>query len=129
MVSSFKHTVGIYELDIYGHANHVQYLHWLEEGRERLMRQKGMSFISFGEAGRRLVIANVGLDFKAPLRAGEEISVETSIEKVGRTSVRFGQRISGAVAGLALEGSVTMVFVDSAGKPAEVPESFKKAFC
>ncbi len=128
MKSSFRHTVGIYELDIYGHANHVQYLHWLEEGRERLLRGKGLSFVKLGESDRRLVIVNVSLDYKSAVRAGEEIDVESIIDSVGRTSVRFGHRILGLGGETVLDGSVTMVFVDSGGRPVGVPEDFRKAF-
>jgi YbgC/YbaW family acyl-CoA thioester hydrolase len=128
MTEEFDHTVGIYELDIYGHANHVQFLNWLEEGRERLLRGKGLSFVRLGERDRRLVIVNVHLDYLASVVTGETVRILTSVEKIGRSSVRFGHRIQGKDGRPVLEGSVTMVFIDGGSRPQPVPEDFRKAF-
>jgi YbgC/YbaW family acyl-CoA thioester hydrolase len=127
MQCTFEHVVCIYELDIYGHANHVQYLHWLEEGRERLFLTRGLSFVTLGTWDRRLVIANVNLDYRAPLASGDRILIETSLARLGRTSVRFGHRIETPEGNVALSGEVTMVFVDAAGRPAAVPDRFREA--
>lgn len=128
MENRHEHLVGIYELDIYGHANHVQYLHWLEEGRERLLRTRGLSFVTLGQQDRRLVIVNVRLDYRAALSAGDAVSVRTAVGRLGRSSVRFDHRIETAAGATALEGEVTMVFVDGEGGPVSIPERFRRAF-
>jgi acyl-CoA thioesterase FadM len=50
------------------------------------------------------------------------------VEKLGRSSVTFGHGMRAAEGREVLRGSVTMVFVDEGGRPAEIPEGFRRAF-
>jgi len=126
--SSWIHRVDISELDPYSHANHTAYIKWLEEGRERLLRSRGFSFLVMAGESRRPVLANLNLDFKGQANWGDEIAVETRVEKLGRSSVTFGHGMRSREGREVLRGTVTMVFVDGSGRPAEIPEEFRRAF-
>lgn len=117
----WTHRVRIRDLDAYGHTNHTAFLQWLEEGRERFLRDRGLSFLSFLEAGTPLVMAGLKADYRGQVAYGADVEVETRVDRVGRTSVAFGHRVAAAGA-VVLEAQATMVFVDRAGRPVAVPE-------
>jgi acyl-CoA thioester hydrolase len=124
---SWQHTVRIFELDPYVHANHTAYLQWLEEGREAFLVQHGFSFLRFLEEDTPLVMVNMNVDFTGQARWGDVVEVETRLERFGRTSVRFGHRISIAGGSDVLVGTATMVFVGRDRKPVSVPGDFRAA--
>ncbi|MHC4778202.1 MAG: acyl-CoA thioesterase [Planctomycetota bacterium] len=123
----WRHTVRIFELDPYVHANHTAYLQWLEEGREGFLHDLGLSFIEFLEEETPLVMVNVNVNYTGQLRRGDVVDVETWVGKVGRTSVRFDHRIVVDGGEDVLRGSATMVFVGPTRRPIPVPAGFHEA--
>lgn len=124
--ASYMHRVTISELDPYHHANHCFMLKWLEEGRERLLRAAGTSFLDLFNAGQRLVLVNLDVDFRGSAAYGDEVGIVTFMERIGRTSVVFGH-LASIGARPAMEGTATMVFIGENGKPIAVPEPFRRA--
>jgi acyl-CoA thioester hydrolase len=126
--SVWVHRVDISELDPYSHANHTAFIRWMEEGRERLLRGHGTSFLELAREGHRLVLANLTVDYKGSANWGDEIAVGTRVEKLGRSSVSFGHCMRARDDAEILRATVTMVFVDPEGKPAPIPDGFRRAF-
>jgi len=125
---SFRHRPIVSDIDAYGHVNHGAYVRWLEEGRERFLRTKGFSFLSLAAESARPVLVNLNLDFRSPLAWGEEVDVRTRVEKLGKSSLRFGHEVLGSSGRLLLTGSATMVFVTEGGGAVEAPLRFREAF-
>jgi acyl-CoA thioester hydrolase len=123
----WHHTIRIFELDAYRHANHTVYLQWLEEGREGFLESRGLSFLRFLEEGTPLVMVNLDVNYLGQVERGDEARIETWVDRIGRTSVRFGHRILGAKEKPVLEGSATMVFVGADRRPVPVSEAFRAA--
>jgi acyl-CoA thioester hydrolase len=123
---SVKLRVRSYELDSYGHVNNATYLQYLEYARVEYMKQFG---INFKEELReyRFFVVNASLNFKAPAFLDDELEIAGSIKKIGNTSFTIKQDIyqTGTNA-LVLDADVTMVFIDTAGKPAAIPDSFRE---
>lgn len=114
--------VVISDLDAYGHTNHTAFLSWLEEGRERFLRDRGLSFLSFLEQGTPLVMVRLEVDYKGQVRWGDAVEIETGVERLGRTSVTFAHRVTLAGGTPAVFAKVVMVFVDREGRPTQVPQ-------
>ncbi|WP_354698608.1 hypothetical protein DSM112329_04294 [Paraconexibacter sp. AEG42_29] len=64
----------------------------------------------------------VATEFTRSLRFNDEVSVELAVERVGRTSLRYGFGIIGPQ-GVAVTGTLTICLVDAtAGRPVPWPE-------
>jgi acyl-CoA hydrolase len=78
-------------------------------------------------AGRACVTVSVDqVDFRAPIRIGEIVTLRASVNSVGRTSLEVGvQVVAESVAGGTERHTnscyVTMVAIDQAGRPVPVP--------
>ncbi len=128
-LNRWRHRVRIFDLDAYGHVNHTVFLQWLEEGRERLLREQGFSFLKFLQEGASLVMAHLNVDYKASMAWGDEAIVETRVARMGQTSLQFGQRvISAKDTERVLEAEATMVFTSPAGRPVPIPPAVRKTF-
>ena len=75
--------------------------------------------------GRAVTVAIDAMQFHAPVKVGDEVSVYTQIEKVGRTSMTiaveaFRRQRSEETATKVTEAKFTFVAIDDAGKPRAV---------
>jgi acyl-CoA thioesterase YciA len=75
--------------------------------------------------GRAVTVAVDAMVFHAPVKVGDEVSVYTQIEKVGRTSITiaveaFRRHRSEDTATKVTEAKFTFVAIDDAGKPRAV---------
>jgi acyl-CoA thioesterase YciA len=76
--------------------------------------------------GRVATVAINGLSFRKPVKIGDVLSVYTSIECVGRTSVTvaveaWAQRHLTRTRVKVTEGTLVMVALDETGSPREIP--------
>jgi 4-hydroxybenzoyl-CoA thioesterase len=72
---------------------------------------------------------SVGLDFKSPVTPREPLDIRVLVARVGRSSVTFAVRGSGAESGvLKFTGSATFVFVATAdARPCDIPDGYRRA--
>ena len=75
--------------------------------------------------GRAVTVAIDAMQFHAPVKVGDEVSVYTQIEKVGRTSITiaveaFRRHRSEDTATKVTEAKFTFVAIDDNGKPRAV---------
>jgi acyl-CoA thioester hydrolase len=75
-----------YECDIQGIVNNANYQHYLEATRHRWLKDEGFSFREWHEQGLDLVVSEVTLKYKTPLRGQEAF---LSCFNVRREGVRF----------------------------------------
>lgn len=64
-------TVRDYELDYQGIVNNANYLHYMEHTRHEFCKQAGLSFGRMHELGIDPVLAHVEIDYRRPLRIGD----------------------------------------------------------
>lgn len=75
-----------YELDCQGIVNNAIYLHYLEHTRHGFCRAAGCSFASMHEQGIDPVLRSVNIEYKHPLRSGDEF---VSCLNIRRDGARF----------------------------------------
>lgn len=68
-----------YEVDVNGHVNHAVYHQYAEHARMEHFRAAGLSQAALGEHGVTVVLLATTVAFRAELRAGEEIEVDSDI--------------------------------------------------
>lgn len=77
------------DMDPLGHVNNAVYLSYLEEGRDRLLRE------ALGEAWVETVSARVEVDFRHEIPLGTpQVTVRSQIAGFGRSSLRSTEVIS-----------------------------------
>ncbi|MBO4768985.1 MAG: acyl-CoA thioesterase [Bacteroidales bacterium] len=61
-----------YECDIQGVVNNANYQHYLEATRHQWLREEGFSFSRWHDEGIDLMVSEITLKYKMPLRGQEE---------------------------------------------------------
>jgi len=109
------------EVDAMGYLHHSRYLQYFEIGRVELLRLMGVSYADLEKAGVFFVVVKAAVNYRAPARYDEELSVTTTVVK--QTHVRYDhayevKRGDTVVA----DGTTTIACVDRKGKLTQIPE-------
>ncbi len=121
-----------YEMDSYRHLNNGVYVSWFEQARLEWLQSLGFSYDGFADREEWMVVARTEVDFRAPLHQDDEIALETRVERLGRTSVTFRQRMrrvhdGRAVEPVLCEALTVMVFTGPEGGSIPIPEDVREA--
>jgi acyl-CoA thioester hydrolase len=82
-----------YECDLHGVVNNAVYQNYLEHARHCFLREKGIDFAELTAQGIHLMLSEIQLKFKAPLKPDDDFSVTVSLKKQGRIKYVFEQRV------------------------------------
>lgn len=118
-------TVRGYELDAFNHVNHAVYLNYFEHARWMAMKKIGLQELS--DAGLSFIVRKASVDYLKPAHVFDELVISLWIEKVGRTSLTFGQEVlrkHGHDQQVLAVGEVVAVCIDAAGRPHPVPQTW-----
>lgn len=80
---SLNFKVRDYECDLQGIVNNANYQHYTEHTRHEFLRSRGVSFAELHERGIDAVVARMQLNFKTPLRSGDEFVSKLALKKEG----------------------------------------------
>ena len=117
--------VRFYELDPYDHVNHTNYFSYFETARIDYLAEMGWGLDHLKAQGSQFVVVELHARFLAAARFGEELTMHTWVEAVGRVKSTWQQvmlREEEEVARL----TVSAAFTDLAGKPRRIPEEFAR---
>ena len=127
-LQSYQWPLRVYyeDTDAGGVVYHSQYLNFMERARTEALRSSGFEHDALREIfGILFVVHHIQIDFKKPARFNEQLMIETQLIEVGRSLLRFEQRIFRADA-LLIEAKVNVVCVDAVKfKPISIPQSIK----
>ena len=107
-------------------AHHAVYPVWFEMGRADLTRGLGLDYGAMEESGTFMVVAELAVRYRAPVRYDEELDLETRVTSLGRTSMEVGYLLRKGDVEVAT-GSTRMVMVDRSGKPVSLPAVLRQA--
>ena len=124
MPSLFTWTVRVYyeDTDAGGIVFYANYLKFFERARTEWLRAAGVDQQALIEReGAAFVVKNATIDYHAPARLDDEITLTLAIEKLGRASIAFVQKAwRGEL--LLVEASVKVGCVDIATvRPRSLP--------
>jgi len=126
----FKWPVRVYyeDTDAGGVVFYANYLKFFERARTEWLRAAGIGqHVLVQEHGIVFVVRHVEIDYHAPAKLDDELSITVAVEKMGGASVYFVQqawRIDGEEARLLTSACVKVVCVDAgAMRPAPFPET------
>ena len=114
------------DMDAFGHVNNAKYLTYLEMARidySTSLWQRSRE--------RGLIIAKIGIEYKLPLFAGDDVHVFTRTVRIGNRSFETEQWIMRREAEelqIAAQAFVTIVVYDySANQSAPIPDAWRAA--
>lgn len=96
MTDEFRHrtTLGVRfrDIDAFGHVNNAVFFSYVEQARIRYL----LDVLATDEPFDRLplILARVELDFRAPIFFGDDVIVETRVDRIGRSSIAMTHRIT-----------------------------------
>ena len=82
-----------YECDIQGIVNNAVYQNYLEHCRHRFLNTVGLDFARLHNDGIDAVVIRSELDYKFPLRPGDDFLVRLKLGKQGKLRIIFNQHI------------------------------------
>lgn len=82
-----------YECDIQGIVNNSVYQNYLEHCRHKFLNHVGLDFSQLHKDGIDAVVIRAELDYKFPLKPGDEFWVTVIIAKQGRLRIVFRQQV------------------------------------
>jgi acyl-CoA thioester hydrolase len=125
MPSVFTSTVRVYyeDTDAGGIVYYANYLKFFERARTEWLRALDVNQHALAEQHDALfVVKSASIDYHAPAKLDDVITLTLGIEKLGRASIQFVQQASCGAALLA-SARVKVGCVDRALKPRPVPEA------
>lgn len=72
-----------YECDLQGIVNNANYQHYIEHTRHEFLLAHGVSFAELHEQGTDAVVARLNMQFKTPLKSGDEFVSKLNVKKEG----------------------------------------------
>ncbi len=82
-----------YECDIQGIVNNAVYQNYLEHCRHKFLNHVGLDFAELHNNGIDAVVIKAELDYKFPLRPGDDFLVCLKMAKQGRLRIVFNQQV------------------------------------
>ncbi len=82
-----------YECDLQGIVNNANYQHYLEHSRHEFLKTLGINFAQMHEQGQDLVLIEAHLKYLSSLKADDEFTVITKLERVSKLRLKFVQSI------------------------------------
>lgn len=72
-----------YECDAQGIVNNANYQHYMEHTRHEFILSRGIRFSELHEQGIDPVVARITLEYKSPLKGGDEFISKLNVKKEG----------------------------------------------
>jgi acyl-CoA thioester hydrolase len=123
---SIEKKIYYHDTDCGGAVYYANYLKFLEEGRTEFWAAKGVSLKELADKGAVFPVVHVEVNYKSPARYQDIIRIHTTVEKVGNSSVHYGQKITRDGVTL-VEAKTVWACVGNDFKVRPVPVELKRA--
>jgi tol-pal system-associated acyl-CoA thioesterase len=115
-----------HDTDCGGVVYYANYLKYLEEGLSEYCFAKGIELGRFAESGIYFTVAHVEIEYKSPARYQDSLKVYARVEKIGKTSISFFQKVTKNNVTVA-QARTVWVCIGRDYKPQPVPVEVKKS--
>ena len=114
------------DIDAFGHVNNAVFFSYVELARIRYLLDVLEPDTGFDRLP--LILARVELDFRSPIEFGEDVVVDSRVDRIGRTSFAMSHRMTAGTDDR-LVGDVQTVLVTydySTARPIPVPDDWRR---
>lgn len=101
------------ETDQMGVVYYGNYPQYLEQGRTEWLREIGFSYRWMEENSILLPVTELHIQYKAPARYDDVISITTSLKKIPTFKIEFIYQIHNQEGVLLIDASTSLVFINS----------------
>lgn len=119
------------DTDFSGVVYHARYLEFFERGRSDFLRLSGVHHteLADGKHGEKLVwvVTRMEIDFRAPARIDDIVTICTTVESVSKARIVMGQEIRNDDR-LLVAAKVHAAIIGPSGKPRRFPAEWASAF-
>ena len=113
-----------HEVDLYGHVNHANYVHYLETARVEALEAIGLALPDMRRQGYLIVATEINVKYLAPAYPGETLEIVTWVREVRGARSFWVQEIREAESQrLTVTAQVTGAFMNDGGRPIRVPSA------
>jgi acyl-CoA thioester hydrolase len=129
-VHSLTQRVYYEDTDFSGAVYHARYLHFMERARTDYLRCLGVeqsALYDTSDEGLAFMVHRMEIDFKAPARMDDIVTVRTRTEKAGGAKMVLQQEIVRDDR-LLIAAKVVIAVVNRNGRPRRLPESLAAQF-
>ncbi|MBA4799426.1 MAG: tol-pal system-associated acyl-CoA thioesterase [Rhizobiales bacterium] len=118
------------DTDFSGAVYHARYLHFMERARTDYLRCLGVeqsNLFASSDEGLAFMVHRMEIDFKAPARMDDIVTVSTRTEKAGGAKMILEQEIRRGDQ-LLIAAKVIIAVVNRHGRPRRLPEDLARQF-
>jgi len=115
-----RETVRFRDVDAMGHVNNAVFLTYLEEARIAYL-------LPFDARVENMILARVEIDFRAPVRMGDELEIGVRPSTVGTKSFGLEYEVRSGDTVAAEAKTVIVSFDYESGRSVELPEAWREA--
>lgn len=118
------------DTDFSGAVYHARYLHFMERARTDYLRCLGVQqsdLFANSDEGLAFMVHRMEIDFKAPARMDDIVTIVTRTEKAGGAKMILQQEIRRGEQSL-ISAKVVIAVVNRNGRPRRLPEELAKQF-
>jgi len=127
MKNTTEHRVRYSDTDHFGVVYYARYLDWFEAGRTEILRAKGVTYADLEKKNMFAPVVEIKVNYKKPGRYDDIIELETSVEHVGNSSVKFAYKvINKKTKELLAEAYTVNVFIDKDMNSIRIPDDVRK---
>ena len=128
MIHTFNFRVYYEDTDAGGIVYHANYLKFAERARTEFLHKIGLSNQKLLKKNMAFVVSKIEIDYKRPAVLEDNLTVETSIMKMGAATMLLRQDIKRQEEVISnLKVSVAVVSL-SEKRPVRLPEEFREKF-
>lgn len=121
-----EHRVRYADTDHFGVVYYARYLDWFEAGRTEILRVKGVTYSDLEKKGYYAPVVEVKVNYKKPARYDDVIELETTVEHVGNSSIKFVYRVfNKKTKELLCEAYTVNVFINKEMKSVRIPDEVR----
>jgi acyl-CoA thioester hydrolase len=111
------------DLDPMGHVNNAVFLTYLEQARVAFFSEMGATT---GLEDMNMIVARVEIDFKAPVRLGQEVEVSVRASRFGTKSFDLDYELRVEAELVAVAKSVQVAYDYKRREPVAVPAEWRE---
>jgi len=126
MKNTTEHRVRYADTDHFGVVYYARYLDWFEAGRTEILRVKGVTYAELEKKGFYAPVVEIKVNYLKPARYDDIVVLETSIENVGNSSIKFNYKVFNSKKELLVEAYTVNVFITKEMKSVRIPDEVRK---
>jgi acyl-CoA thioester hydrolase len=123
-----QHRVIYAECTVGNHVYYSRYLDILEEARGEFFRKIGQPLRQWQESGTAFPVLGVKIDYRAPARYDDFVTIELWINELKGVRLNIGFRMAHSDGNLLAEGETRHVCASLSEKPQRLPEELVEGF-